>query len=501
MNIETSRTTEVVVRIQPRRSESSQEGEKEDRERRSILTYDALIYADPRSLQARADFVPREGWPARMGNLKLSSAESVVVNWGYYKYYLDSFIRGEQAASEKLEAEELFLSVSPGLRKLLKGEAIDSPSLRVWWSTATPSLVELPWELLVYGDESTDREVSFVRGLPPDSPVPVLPVGEKLRLAFIHDPDSSSRALIDVLKEIPGIDVVSITDPPLQALQQAISKGFELVHLVADGSASLAYEGFLYLRKPQRVDISSDIASAAARRGLRMLLSIYNRIEPLLLKPISVSLGLNKLSAWLSSKLYKQLDLETLSTGELSALQRGSPLAVLALSPPKSSGYDLNRIDGFLLPSIYRSFACIGNSSLPMPNIIAQIGATDEERMARFWRRFYGDLGESLQVEKAMRNARIESALSTMALFLRQQHTQTFKHDEASKDVNVTQLSAELAESMDAMEQLKELGNQYSSLSHILEKFEQGESARQEQLKSRLQEWLPEQERRESNDS
>jgi hypothetical protein len=128
-----------------------------------------------------------------------------------------------------------------------------------------------------------------------------------------------------------------------------------------------------------------------------------------------------------------------------------------------------------------------------MPNIVAQISVTDEQRMAQFWQGFYVTLGESLQVERAMRKARQDSAQLTMALFLRQQHSQTFKYSETPRDLNVTQINAELAESEETLEELKAWSKRHSGLSDILKKFGKGEVARQEQLKNKLQDWLPEQ--------
>jgi hypothetical protein len=498
MGNQTRRATEVLVKIIQRTSEDVEE---EGIEPELKCSYDALIYTDSKLIGLQAQFNWPEGQPEKISNLSLVAIETVVVDWGHYKEYLRFFITGEQKAYHKLKREKLFTFVSPGLHKIFSGEATDKRPLRVWWSPDTPSLVELPWELLAYDDKTNlDEQVSFVRGLPPERPVPILPVGEKLRLAFIHEPSSTSKALSDALKKLQNIEVVDMTDPPLKALQQAISGDFELVHLVADGSVTMAYEGFLYLRKPQTVDISSDIGNALGRRALRLLLSGFRFVEPLLLKKSSAMLGLDRLSLWLSNKLYTKLDIETLSVSELSALQRGSYLAVLGLSPPNSSDHDINRIDGMLLPSIYRAFACIGNSPLPMPNIVAQIGAADEERMPLFWQSFYSDLSAGLQVEKAMRTAMKESSLFAMALFLRQQDSQTFRHDETPKGVKVTQINAELRESEKTLQQLEALKEQYSGLSAILQKYEQGESSRQEQLKTKLQEWLPDEGERVSNE-
>jgi hypothetical protein len=479
----TSRYTEFIVMVvSPPSDRAESTGSKDQQEH--TRCYDAFIYGE---LQLPG-LVPLEGdqkdQPAELSDMPLIGAERVVVDWAAYKKYKRAFIDGQKAASEFLGRDQIFKDLSPGLESLLSGQAISNRPLRIWWTSASPALVQLPWELVAYGgDGYAQGGFYFVRGLPPETPVPKVPVSENLRLAFIHEPNSTPVELMEALQAIPGIDLTDMTKPPLEALQDAVRDGFELVHLVADGSVSLAYEGFLYLRKPEQGGLSLDAKTAAARRSFRILLDTFRKFESILPKTWS---------AWVNSKLSEKLEIETLSPNELSALQRGSRLAVLSLSPPGSANTYINAMDEMLLPSIYGAFACLGNSPLPMPNIVTQIGAAQPENLKTFWRNFYAELASSLEIEKAVSTGLKGNTPLAIALFLRQNLGKTFKREPAHEDANVTQINAELQQSKETLKRLLDLKD--SPLSDIVAEYERGASVRQMELQTKLDPWLEEEE-------
>jgi hypothetical protein len=219
----------------------------------------------------------------------------------------------------------------------------------------------------------------------------------------------------------------------------------------------------------------------------RTLLDAYQKIGPSLPKKWYVSWG---------EKLGMKLNIETLSATALSALQRGRQLAVLGLSPPNTDDESADRIDGVFLPSIFSAFACIGGSTLPMPNVIAQVGACNIEQLGDFWRKFYSELARSLEIEKAF-GAGLSKRPLPIALFLRQRYSQTFKRQLTEQVENVPQLNAELQLSKETLEQLKALKG--SGFEEIVAAFEQQMSVRQQELQGKLNPWLEDQESDESD--
>jgi len=477
---------EVIVRIISAHSDSFEEDDKSEYEKKKNLgSYNALIYAPSDLLTSDSTISIPEDQARTLRDMPLAMIEKVVVDWDYYKDYLRSFLFGEKSALEGLGRDKIFCEVSGDLSSLLSGKLISNRPLRVWWDLVNPKLFELPWELLAYTEEGYDlSEISLVRGLPPTNSVPRVPVGKQLRLAFIHEPNSTSAALIAALQGLPQISVSDMTDPPLEALQRALQDGYELIHLVADGSTSLAYEGYLYLRRPSRLrylDSSASYENSYVRRARRLWLNLYKLLEPFL--PA-------RQSAWINKRLFDLLALDKLTPAELSSMQRGRPLSILCLSPPKSSDKDPGRIDGVLLPGVFRAFSCLGNSPLPMPNIVAQVGATDETNMESFWHHFYLELSQSLVIESAMSAGLKASSPQPFALFLRQRQRNTFERDKPSE--NVTQINAELEESRETVEELRALLGQNDSMSALVAKYEERETARQQHLEEKLLPYLQE---------
>jgi hypothetical protein len=180
-------------------------------------------------------------------------------------------------------------------------------------------------------------------------------------------------------------------------------------------------------------------------------------------------------------------------------MQHGAPLAVIGLTAPDSADRAAGWADDLLLPSTYQAFACLGGSSLPMPNVVAQIGAAPAGEVARFWRGFYASLGEKLAVERAMNDGRGDRAPLPMALFLRQDQEETFHRlGEAPAD-SVTQINAELTQSLKTLERLRALNQPGSGLpggmSDLMAEFERDQMARQKQLEDRLAPWVTQDEK------
>jgi hypothetical protein len=490
LNEQTSHYVEVIVRVVlPHQTFLQQEGkalgEAEQLDpfnannAKTEQSYDLLIYTDSFFPSLKRSTERVIGQPEQLAGLPFFGVEEIAVRWNYYQEYLRALGKCEEGASAMVKRERLFGPLSPGLQELFRGEDEKSP-LRIWWDSTTLGLMDIPWEVLVYSGEPR-KDISFVRGVPPEVPIPKTPVGQRLRLAFIHHPSETPSAVRDALKNLPGFDVVEMTDPPLQALWKAIRDGFELIHLVSDGSVSLAYEGFLYLRKPRLVDISSASESAVGRFLLRQLVRFYTYTKAYL--PLYISFVLSGL-------LYKKVDAQTLTAAQLSSLLRGSRLAVLSLSAPRNLSADTGVTSDSVPTPVYRAFAYLAGSRLPLPSIVAQIGPFDHEKELMFWRHFYQGLAETKAVERAMAAGMSDETLMPVALFLRQRQAQTFEEREAFQASNLSLISEELQQSQRTLRLLRAAKRRHESLASIVDEFEQRETVRQERLMAQLRPWL-----------
>jgi hypothetical protein len=301
-------------------------------------------------------------------------------------------------------------------------------------------LEDLPWELVTYRERNYPADkFSFVRGLPPETPVPILPVGERLRLAFIHHPAYAPQGLQDALYRLPpSIEVIDLPVSPRQALEQVTREGYELVHILADGIVSSAYEGILYFHGGQSTS-------------------------------------------------------PELSPGELSALLRGSRASVLSLTEQSFTNPDMMNIGGQLVPSVYRAFAYLGSSRLPLPSIMAPLGPLNPKEMASFWQNFYTGLAETLSLQKAIARTQLGGFPAPVALFLRHLHEVLFRRralTDAPLAADPTQIGAALQLSHELVDQLKAHNEDYGSLPESVSKFIKSESERQESLSTALDPWL-----------
>lgn len=479
----TSYSVEVIVRVEPRRLSHNQKQTPDAREelpssKEGTESYDLFIYGTdnaPSHLQKIQGAQRFSGQPQELAGLSIFGQETIVFKSDYYrKYILKSLFAPHKDFASTLERDSLFGPLSAGLQQLFRTDGQDQPSLRIWWDTPTIGLLDIPWEILIYPTKS--RNISFVRGLPPEERIPKTPVGEKLRLALIHDPNDTACELSHTLKNIPGLQVLEMTDTPRESLRKAISDGFELVHLVSDGSVSMAFEGFLYLSKSRLVDLSTDIENFWLRLFLRQVVRLYSWIERYLRREWAYTLR---------ALFFKRTNAETLTAAELSVLQRGSRLTVLGLSAPRTSSKG-----GFANLRSYRAFAYLGGSKHPLPSIVAPIELIDQQQECRFWSRFYEQLCLTKSVEQAMLAGMSTADALPMALFLRQQLAQTFEERESQKNLNLALLNAELQQSVKTLELLRAAKRRQDSISEIVDDFEQREIVRQRRLLAELTPWL-----------
>lgn len=432
---------EIVVKVVPARPTTSQPAQFDSfrsSSKEPTRSYDVLIYTSLSIPWLTPPASPLSSQPQVVAGLSLAAIEHLVVRWSRYQEYLAAFVEGEKNPS--FMRARLFETLSPGLEALFSGQPLFGQPVRVWWSSETPELEDLPWELVAYaGRGYVGGAFSFVRGLPPETLVPKVPLTGRLRLAFIHEPDRTPGLLLSALNTLPAdtIEFIPMAGPPREALLRAVREGYELVHMVADGTVSLAYEGVLWLHDPSAPQ---------------------------------------------------------LAPGELSALLSGSRIRVLALTERMSNTPDVVEIGGSLVPSAYRAFVYLGNSPLPLPNIVAPLGPLDDSQMNQFWFGFYNGLVTTLEIEEAMAQGRSSGSVA-MALFLRQQHKRTFQRLEPTHkapDVDPSQMNADLQASRDTVEQLRSLETKYGSLPESVSRFIKQESERQEQLVTELSPWTQE---------
>jgi hypothetical protein len=411
--------------------------------------YDALVYTNLRIPWLRPSESHTSDQHASLGGLPLAAVEQIVVQWGRYKEYLAEFFKGDQAPD--LLRTLLFDMLSPGLDALFGGEPLSEAPVRVWWANMAPELEELPWEIAAYAHRSpTDEQFSFVRGNPPATLPPQVPIAGQLRLAFIHNPQRTPeelRAALATLSE--SLEVIEMTGPPRAALERAAHEHYELIHLVADGSVSLACEGVLELFEGRA---SKDKPAKAA----------------------------------------------TCSPYELNAMLRGSSAVVLGLSPSKGHQAKPANVSKSSIPMVYRAFAHFASAQLPLPSILAPVAPLPHDQEATFWQYFYRKLAETRGIEAAVAQSRFAVSGLQIALFLRHPHMEVFRripvsfsiHDpEAS--VPPAQLDAELQLSQEVVRRLSALATE-KGLPQSVEEFIKQESAHQDKLSNDLAPWRSE---------
>jgi hypothetical protein len=395
--------------------------------------YEAFVYTNLNL----SGFSPRD--PGRVPKsdekttMPLVAVEQVVVKWSRYQEYLAYFVEGSK--DPDMMGYRLFETLSPGLQVLFSDQKLADRPVRVWWHCETPEMEDFPWELMAYRRRGSSPDFSFVRGQPPSTPSPTVPLRGPLRLAFIHNPNVTPRWLEDMLTSFgPNLQVTNLTMPPHNAMETAAREGYELVHIVADGIVSLSYEGVLYIYGTPSLEVSA---------------------------------------------------------GELSSLLNGSRVSVLGLTEPVAQNADTVLIGGYEVPSAYRAFAYLNRSIFPLPNIVAPLGPTTDWQLMQFWQRFYHTMDETHEIERAMAAGRAE--FPGMALYLRQTQRRTFERLKPAHQVTAadpTKLNADLQQSRGMVSQMKYLEKRFGDMPESVKYFLDKESARQMKLMADLDPWI-----------
>jgi hypothetical protein len=394
-----------------------------------LQIYDALVYS-----QLTLPVAPpatNRTYPAVQRSLPLRGVERITIDRTKYANWLAFFIEGEKSMG--VMRDRMLEALSPGLVEILTKASV---SVTVWWSTATPELDEFPWELTVdAGRRQGAHRVAFLRGLPPETPFPTVPLKDQPRLGLV----GAKYLWPEWAKALTGEigPTVTVFDAPLrQALRQATEAGVEFLHVFADGIASSALEGILY-----------DHATAT---------------DP------------------------------ELPARELSTLLTGSRVVVLALSHVDHDNPDVLPMAGRSVLSAYRAFTYIGGSTVPLPTILAPLGPVPKDMMQTFWRAFYSGLTSSWNLTETLRGAQSRFPFSVpIALFCRHAGGKLFEQA-GDVDVKPLEIRAELLQSQDITNNLSRLQKKYGQElpQSVVDLFEK-ESSRQSELRGTLDRWIP----------
>ncbi|MFN8634003.1 MAG: hypothetical protein U0893_09125 [Chloroflexota bacterium] len=404
--------------------------------------YTVLIYTGVAGPWGTEPVTPPAGRPGRVGGLPLVAVEHMTIRWSRYRD-LPRTVDELAELGTALRGRFIHL-VSPALQALLEGEADFSRPVRIWWHSDVPELIELPWELFAASAMARSPiQFHVVRGLPGESLPPVPLDGNRLRLALIGTPGPATELIQTALQRIRHLRVEVMDGSTRESLSRAAADGFELVHLVADGSVSPAFEGILIPRDT------------------------------------------------LESRLMAR---------DLSRLLRGSRVTVLGLtelsreapSPPRPAVKRAPHAVAEVL-SPYRAFTHLGAAPEALPSIVAPLGYLDDDAVSRFWRTFYRTLAETLSIEEAQRKAHTASTTVPMALFLRHRLGQQFlaSAPEEVKQLEPNRLSADLQVNRSLAERLQLIDASFGDLDDSISGSElfTRESSRQSHLEDVLQNW------------
>lgn len=394
--------------------------------------YVALVYSQlslPISMRAE----PPRGQPTEWAGDPLIGVEPFYVHWGRYSEYLASYLEGEKAA-QSMEMR-LFDALPRGLSAILSGEFGDSLPTRTWFHSEAPELAELPWELVAFANgHRAQTEGSFVRGVPPETATPIVPVVGRLRLGIVDPQGRASGAFQLALSNVSDrVEVIRLDGATRRALQEATELGLELVHLVADGSVTSSYDG---------------------------VLETPGTGEP------------------------------PLGAGEVAALIRGSRIRLIGLTPPADNPAMIS-VSGFAMPVAHRAFTYFATSAHALPSSVAPLGPMDDVEVVDFWTSFYGSLGETLEIERSMAIAQ-RQRIAAVALFLRQLQPATFRHvshvEQPHTDPSI--VDADLTSSRELVEQFESLKSSLGIKTPSLDKFVKNERRRQSKLAADVSQWI-----------
>ena len=409
--------------------------------------YNAWIYTKLALPVQLGEAVPLAGNlapPPEIGGLPLVGREELGLDRCGYNALLSTLYGGEEAVTE-LRAR-LFRELSGGLRHLLELRPRAPSRLRIWWSSELPELEAIPWELVALG-QCRPPNLSLVRGRPGES-VPPLPLApeQPLRVAVIDPACAAPAALYKALDSLaPELEIRWLDGAePREALRDVARAGFEVIHVIADGSAPLGLEGLLEFPEEAEVPISP---------------------------------------------------------AELHALLRGSRVTILSLTPP-----EVPRVGRSGLPTVFHAFTRLGHGMIDEgPTLFAQIGPMPPRALCALWSAFYRRLAAALDVEEAAACAAKCPPRAPVALFLRHRFGRQFsRHSDgtsgfvSSPGRGTEQVTTELSVCRDLLEAARALEAKYASLGlvfpspDLLPDLLEEEQKRQARLASSLDEALSE---------
>jgi hypothetical protein len=396
---------------------------------RQPALYDALIYSQltlPVSPQTSSRYTET------LRNLPLRGVERITLQPDDYTQHLVSFIEGEKGMETM--RNRMLEAMSPALRGLLTEEP---QQMRIWWHNVQPELEDYPWELTVTA-ERPSHQVAFLRGLPPETPLPMIPIADEPRIAMVGAQQLWPGWAHMMAHERPGM-VVPIPGPLRLALREAVRQGFEVVHAFSDGVSTSALEGILY-----------DHARTSEEAEL--------------------------------------------SSSELSSILSGSRVTLLCLSPADYSDPDQQPIGGRNVLSVFRAFAYVGTAPLPLPTILAPLGPIRVLQALRFWKMFYDALLSTWNLTDSLRIAQANFLFSLpMALFCRHAGGKIFtRPDPLAPPENPTELRVDLLLSEQLTRELAVIDAKYKELElpESVKRLLDRESERQTDLRNTLDSWI-----------
>jgi hypothetical protein len=478
----TRRFNEAAIQL----DQSAEPGGCED-EAKEQRHYKATIRVSPEHERDHGQLPASSPELSSFADWKVAAEEMVSINWPKFLDCRRKLRRGEPGCPGW---KELFDAVPELLGSCLSGTCAQ----RVWWDSADHQMVSFPWESLI-----GQSAFSFVRGTPPAVVAPRLPLQGPLRLAFIHDPADTDPVLISGLGNIPGIEIVTMTKDPRQALRRAALENFELVHLVTDAGISLSSEGILYLKREVLPAGASLARTSLQSAGRAATFSLAGAATASLLGAASFVMPiLPSLTAAIWSMVNAEFGVQTCTPSELAEMFRGSRVTLLSLSPKKSA---LTRIDigeNRIFPSVFQSFAAFSKATVDLPSTLVPLGRLPAEEIGRFWPAFYGSLAKTNSLEESLAAARASDVIPA-ALFFRHRLRRQFVPKVPSASVpeafEPQRIAVELAASRNFMAQIREIEARYDpSASKVTESdaFTK-ELERHKQLEDQLKTWtLPE---------
>jgi hypothetical protein len=410
---------DIVIRIRP------------DREMRSTpqieRTYQALFYT-LLPLAGPLEVSGAENWKG----LSVCAAGRMKILWQDYQTMLaDLFdgIRGVEKLSQRMR--DCF---SSSMQILLDQIAMTSGTRRIWWGSDAPELDDMPWELLFTKPFMNQMTPNFVRGLPPESPLPILPLKGPLRLFWNNSAYTPGwvRSLFRP-GNLPGIETTEITGGLREALRTAARQGAELFHCCADGVVSLAYEGALY-------DHNAG---------------------------------------------------EEISPSEVADVVRGTRLSLIGFTPQEPmQNADVVEISGREVVSVYRAFACFSSARFPIPSVIVPLGPFPGEGPQKFWKVLYQELGQSYHLDAALLQSRMAAGASPFAVFMRHGQSKLFRPaGQRAYETEPEQVASSLGSSAGALQRIQALQSQFGSLPDYLTSFAEDEGKRVGKLGAELADW------------